>query len=116
MLDQVTQALVALLSALVAVVLGVLKWVEDRFGDLMTQAHIPPNLQMVFAILLGVMFLIAALQIFGGLIRVVVVLVLISVAVHAFTSHRRPVATEPQRGWNMPRPHGPGPSYKVDLG
>jgi hypothetical protein len=101
MLDKVANALVALLGTLAGVVLGALTWVEHWFGGLMTSAHIPANLQTVFAVVLGILFIVAAVQLFAGFIRVVVIVVLVAIAVHA-VSHGRSVAPPLQHGWAMP--------------
>lgn len=87
MLDYVAHALLGLLEALAGLVLGALAWLEAALGQLMTQAHIPPDLQTVAGIVLAIMFLIAALQLFGGFIRVVVVVVLLAIVVHALSHH-----------------------------
>ncbi len=87
MLDQFAHALLGLLEALAALVLGALAWLEGWLGHAMTQAHIPPDLQTVVGIVLAIAFLIAAIQLFGGFIRVVVIVVLLAIVVHAL-SHR----------------------------
>ncbi len=97
MLDHIAHALLGLLAALAALVLGALSWLEAVLGHAMTQAHIPPDLQEVAGIVLAVLFLVAALQLFGGFIRVVVVVVLLAVVVHAVSHHAPPAAAEKLR-------------------
>jgi hypothetical protein len=83
MLDHIAQLLLGLLTALGALVLSALSWLEAVLGQAMTQAHIPQGVQEVAAIALAVLFLIAAVQMLGGFIRVVVVVVLLAIVVHA---------------------------------
>ena len=90
MLDNVARALLSLLEALAALVLRVLDWLEAVVGLAMTQAHIPPGLQALAGIVLAVLFLITALQLFGGFIRVAVIVVLLAVVVHALSHHGQP--------------------------
>ncbi len=90
MLDHVAHVLLGLLAALAALVLSALSWLEAVFGHAMTQAHIPPDLQAVAGIVLAVLFIIAALQLFGGFIRVVVIVVLLALVVHALSHHVPP--------------------------
>jgi hypothetical protein len=87
MLDQIAHTLLALLAGLAAIVLAALAWIEGALGGVMTAAHIPPDLQMVLGIVVALLFLVAALQMFGGFIRVVVIVVLLAIVVHAAT-HR----------------------------
>jgi hypothetical protein len=90
MLDHIAHVLLGLLTALGALVLSALTWLEAVLGQAMTQAHIPQGLQEVAGIVLAVLFLIAALQLFGGFIRVVVVVVLLAIVVHAVSHHAPP--------------------------
>jgi hypothetical protein len=95
MLDHFAHALLGLLMALAALVLGALAWVEGALGQMMTQAHIPPDLQIVVGLVLAVGFLLAALQLFGGFIRIVVVVVLLAIVVHAASHHGQPGPLSP---------------------
>ncbi len=98
MLDHFAHALLGLLEALAAIVLGALTWLEVVLGQAMTQAHIPPDLQTIAGIVLAVLFLLAALQLFGGFIRVVLIVVLMAIVVHALSHHMggQPI-TAPQK-------------------
>ncbi len=87
MLDQIAHTLLALLAGLAALVLTALAWLEASLGGIMTAAHVPPSLQTVLGIVIALLFLIAALQLFGGFIRVVVIVVLLAIVVHAATHH-----------------------------
>jgi hypothetical protein len=87
MLDHIANTLLMLLSALAGIVLGALAWIEATLGGVMTASHIPPNLQIIMGIVVALLFLVAALQLFGGFIRVVVIVVLLAIVVHAATHH-----------------------------
>jgi hypothetical protein len=87
MLDHIAHVLLALLTGLAAIVLAALAWIEGALGSVMTAAHIPPDLQTILGVAVALLFLIAALQLFGGFIRVVVIVVLLAIVVHAAT-HR----------------------------
>ena len=95
MLDHFAHALLGLLMALAALVLGGLAWVEAVLGQAMTQARIPPDFQIVVGLILAVAFLIAALQLFGGFIRIVVIVVLLAIVVHAASHHGEPGPLSP---------------------
>lgn len=84
-LDQVARALVALLAGLAALVLTALAALEDWLRGLMSAAGVPGAVQTIFGIVLAVLFLIAALRLFGGFIRVVLVVVLVALGLHALT-------------------------------
>lgn len=84
-LDQFARALVALLAWLAALVLTALAALEDWLRGLMTGAGVPGSVQTIFGIVLAVLFLVAALRLFGGFIRVVLVVVLVALSVHALT-------------------------------
>jgi len=79
--------LLALLAGLAAIVLAALAWIEGALGGIMTASHIPPDLQLILGIVVALLFLVAALQMFGGFIRVVVIVVLLAIVVHAATHH-----------------------------
>ena len=102
MLDHIAHVLLALLAGLAAIVLAALAWIEGALGGVMTASHIPPDLQMVLGIVVALLFLVAALQIFGGFIRVVVIVVLLAIVVHAATHHElgvpRPVPAQHAQG------------------
>ena len=85
MLDQIAHVLLALLAGLAAIVLAALAWIEGALGGIMTASHIPPDLQLILGIVVALLFLVAALQMFGGFIRVVVIVVLLAIVVHAAT-------------------------------
>ena len=87
MLDQIAHTLLALLAGLANIVLAALALIEGALGGVMTAAHIPPNLQMILGIVVALLFLVAALQLFGGFIRIVVIVVLLAIVVHAATHH-----------------------------
>jgi hypothetical protein len=94
MLDHIAHVLLAVLAGLAAIVLAALAWIEGALGGIMTAVHIPPDLQMILGIVVALLFLVAALQMFGGFIRVVVIVVLLAIVVHAAT-HRELVLPNP---------------------
>jgi hypothetical protein len=87
LLDRLLHALLAVLAVIVAIVFAALAWIEGLLGSVMTAAHIPANLQSVLAIVVGVLVLIAALRLFGGLIRVVLIVLLLAIVAHALSHH-----------------------------
>ncbi|HTZ69381.1 MAG TPA: hypothetical protein VMB71_01920 [Acetobacteraceae bacterium] len=91
MLAQVAHILVAALGALAGIVLAALAWLEANLAGAMTQAGIPRNLQSLLLIIVAVLFLIAAVRLFSGFIRIVAIVVLLAIAVHAVT-YRGPAA------------------------
>ena len=85
MLAQVAHILVATLAALAGIVLAALGWLEANLASTMTGAGIPRNLQSVLLIIVAVLFLVAAVRLFSGFIRIVAIVVLLAIAVHALT-------------------------------
>lgn len=61
--------------------------VEGVLVGAMTAAHIPPNLQSVLAIIVAVLVLLAAVRLFGGLVRIVLIILLLAIVAHALTNH-----------------------------
>jgi hypothetical protein len=100
MLDHIAHVLLALLTTLGALVLSALATLEAALGQIMTSAHIPPDVQTILGLLLAIAFLIAALQLFGGFIRVVLIVLLLAIVVHAAAFHglAPPVATHAEHG------------------
>jgi hypothetical protein len=84
-LDHIAHALISLLAAIAGFVLAALAAIEDWLRGIMTHAGIPPDLQTVVGILIAVAFLVAAFRLFGGFIRVVLIVVLVAVVAHALT-------------------------------
>ena len=90
MLNQLVQALTAVLEAVAALVLVALSWLEGFFTQLMDAAHIPHNAQVLLGIVLAVLVLVAAVRLFGGFVRVVLVVLLVAIVAHAIL-HPRPL-------------------------
>jgi hypothetical protein len=86
-LDHIANLLLGLLAAIAALVLSALTWLEAALGQLMSHAGIPPGAREIVAILIAVLFILAAFRLFGGLIRVVLIVVLVALLVHALAGH-----------------------------
>lgn len=87
-----------LLLALVGLVLGILAALEDALGHAMTQLGLPHPVQTVLAVVLALLVIVAAFRLFGGFIRVVLVVFVVAVIVHAVTRH----------DYTVPAVHGGG--------
>jgi hypothetical protein len=85
MLDHVAHALLALLLGLVGIVLGILEALENFLRDTMNHLGLPHPVQTVLALFAAVVFLVAAFRLFGGFIRVVLIVVILAIVVHAVT-------------------------------
>ena len=85
MLDHIAHALLALLMGLVAIVLSVLSAIENALGHAMSQMGLPHSVQTVLGIVVAILVLIAALRLFGGFVRVVLIVVVLALVVHAVT-------------------------------
>jgi TRAP-type uncharacterized transport system fused permease subunit len=85
MLDHIAHALLALLMGLVAIVLSALGYIENALGHAMSQMGLPHTVQTVLGIFVAVLILVAALRLFGGFIRVVLIVVVLALVVHAVT-------------------------------
>ncbi len=85
MLDKIATTLMSLLQQLAALVFAVLAWIEAQLGAVMTAAHIPHGAQVIFGIVLAVLFLVAVFQLFSGFIRVVLIVFLVALLAHAMT-------------------------------
>jgi hypothetical protein len=97
MLNQLVQALIAVLEAIAALVLAALAWVEGFFGKLMDAAHVPHNAQVLLGIVVAVLFLVAAVRLFGGFIRVVLIVLLVAIVAHAVLHPHAPAPAQPQQ-------------------
>ena len=85
MLDTISQALRAiweLLLDVVAAILSVIGLIEGWLHVQLYRLGVPPPLQNVILIGVAVVLVLLAFRIFGGLIRVLLVLLLILFAVH----------------------------------
>jgi hypothetical protein len=87
MLDSLLHALLAVAAALFAIVLAVLAWIEGGLAVVMNSAHIPPGLQTVLLIVVAVLVLLAALRLFGGFIRIVLIVLILVFVLHAVSNH-----------------------------
>jgi hypothetical protein len=85
MLDHIAHVLLSVLALLAGLVLGVLAFFENALGHAMTQMGLPHPVQTVLAIFLALVILVAAFRLFGGFIRVVVIVVILAIVVHAVT-------------------------------
>jgi hypothetical protein len=87
MLDRLLHALLAVGAAILAIVLAALAWLEAGLGHLMAAAHVPPDLRFVLAVVVAVLFLLAAVRLFGGFIRLILIVLLVAFVVHALSHH-----------------------------
>ncbi len=84
-MDVVDKALGTLgtwLEALIGLFLGIFIVIEDFFRSILNQVGVPENLQKIVLLLVAVVFIVAILRLFGGLIRWLIVLFLILLALH----------------------------------
>jgi hypothetical protein len=84
-MDSFTRTIHSLLDLLVVLgnlIVGVLVTVELWLRAQLTQIGLPPAIQTVILLAVAILLVIGSLRLFGGLIRVAVVLVLILIAVH----------------------------------
>jgi hypothetical protein len=87
MLDHIAHVLLQVLNLLAGLVFGVLAFFEDGLAHAMTQMGLPHPVQTVLAVFLALLILVAAFRLFGGFIRVVVIVVVLAIVVHAVTHH-----------------------------
>jgi hypothetical protein len=86
-LDEIARILLHALGAVVAALLAVLSWLEAVLGQTMTAAHIPRGAQEVVAVVIAVLCVLAAVRLLAGFIRVVLVVMLLALLVHALAGH-----------------------------
>ncbi len=86
MLDTFTSALETLLQLImkfgdliVAAIVAVELWLRAQ----LTVLGVPPAFQTVLLLALAIVLILAALRLFGGLIRVAVILILLLIGIHA---------------------------------
>ena len=79
---QFLQTLLQLLAHLGDLVLAGIVAIEVWLRAQLTQAGVPPPIQTALLIALAVLLILAALRLFGGLIRVAVILILLLIAIH----------------------------------
>lgn len=77
-LNTLLQLLIQLGNLIVAAIVAIELWLRAVLG----QAGLPPMVQTVILVALAVLLIVGSLRLFGGLIRVAVVLVLLLIAVH----------------------------------
>ena len=77
-LDSLLDLLIRLGDVIVGVILAIELWLSDKLGAM----GIPPLLQTVVLVGFAAMLVLAALRLFGGLIRIAVILVLALIALH----------------------------------
>ena len=67
--------------------MSALAWLEAALGQVMAHAGIPPDAREVVGLVIAVLFILAAFRLFRGLIRVVLIVVLVALLVHALAGH-----------------------------
>jgi hypothetical protein len=84
--DAFTQAISSLVRLLIQfgdLILAGIVAAEQWLRGQLTVLGVPASIQMVLLVALAVVLVLAALRLFGGLIRVAVVLVLLLIVIHA---------------------------------
>jgi hypothetical protein len=76
--NSLLQLLIDLGNLIVAGITAVELWLRG----LLTQAGVPADIQTVILLAVAVVLIVGSLRLFGGLIRVAIVLVLILIAIH----------------------------------
>jgi hypothetical protein len=87
LLDRLSHALMELLWTIVAIVMAALAWIETVLGIPMRAAGLPPDMQLVIGVLVAIVVVIAAVRLFGGLLRLALVVLLVVLVLHA-VGHR----------------------------
>ncbi len=92
------------LGELLAVFAGVFGVIEVFCQDLMTRIGVPNNIQGFVLIAVGVLFIIAVLRLFGGVLRLLIVVLLILFLLHIVAptlghSAERPSTEAHNRVW-----------------
>jgi len=70
------------LAELLAVFAGIFGVIEVALHDFMTRLGVPSNIQSVILLVIGVLFIIAVLRLFGGVLRLLIVVLLILFLLH----------------------------------
>lgn len=78
----VINSLLQILIQLGDLIVGAIVTVEVWLRDQLAQLGLPPVIQTVIMLALAVVLIVGSLRLFGGLIRVAVVLVLVLIAIH----------------------------------
>jgi hypothetical protein len=78
----VIDSLLQLLIQLGNIVVGWIVIIEDALRTQLTHLGVVPQLQTIILLAVAVILILGALKLFGGLIRVAVVLVLLLIAIH----------------------------------
>jgi hypothetical protein len=80
-INSLLQLLIQLGDLIVAGIITVELWIRGQ----LSQLGLPQNVQTVILFALAALLIIGSLRLFGGLIRVAIVLVLILIAIHIIT-------------------------------
>jgi hypothetical protein len=75
-------AVAAILATVLGLLLGVFGAFEGWMRELMERAGLPHELQTILLIVLGVAFVVAALRLFGGVLRLLIIVLLILLLLH----------------------------------
>lgn len=78
----VIDSLLQLLVQLGNIIVGWIVIIEDALRRQLMQLGVAPQLQTIILLAVAVILILGALKLFGGLIRVAVVLVLLLIAIH----------------------------------
>lgn len=78
----VINSLLHLLTQFGDIIVGWIVIIEDALRGQLMQLGVAPQLQTVILLAVAVLLILGALKLFGGLIRIAVVLVLILIALH----------------------------------
>jgi len=72
-----------------------LNWVETALGTPMRAAGLPPDVQLAIGVVVAILFILAAIQLFGGFLRLLVIVLLLALVLHAVGN----------RAFMSPQPH-----------
>jgi hypothetical protein len=78
-INSLLQLLIQFGNLVLAAIVAAELWLRGQ----LTLLGVPPSIQVVLLVALAVVLILAALRLFGGLIRVAVVLVLLLIVIHA---------------------------------
>ena len=82
MVDQALHTAGRWLELLIGLLLGVFGVIEGFCLLVLTAAHVPENLQQIALIVVAALFIISALRLFGGVLRVLLTVFLLLLALH----------------------------------
>lgn len=80
-INSVLALLLQIGDLIVAGIVAIESWLRDQLG----QFGLPPGIQTTILVALAALLIVTALKMFGGLIRIALILVLLLIAIHILT-------------------------------